>query len=316
MDKWALIGEMKDLLSRTGFYVSRIHRIRSISFDLVARRDSTLLIIKVLQNIDGLTYRDAEEMKLLADVLDGSVIVIAEKSSSGGLEDGVIYSRFGIPAMTFGTIKEYLENGDAPLVFTAPGGFYVHIDGQTLKRVREETGISRGELAEVAGVSRKAIQMYEEGMSTEVEAAISLEEYLGIPLVRPIDPFSYEVERSTPETEEPQPENPYYEIFISLDSKGYHVFQTLKSPFDALSERKKEVLLTNVGVYSRSMVKKAEIAREVSEIVEQDAVIFVRKEIKKESISGVPVITFNELMRSSLEELMELILERKKYENP
>ncbi len=312
MDKWALLERTKELLSKTGFYVSKIHRIRSISFDLVARRDSTLLIIKALQNVDALSYSDAEEMKLLADVLEGSVIVISEKSSSGPLEDGVIYSRMGIPVLTFETLKEYLEQGDAPLVFSAPGGFYVQIDGQTLRRVREETGISRGELAEVAGVSRKAIQMYEEGMSTEVEAAIALEEYLGVPLVKPIDPFSYDVERSPTHIEEPGIESPYYEIFISLDRKGYHVFQTSKSPFDALSERKKDVILTNVGVYGRTMVKKAEIVHEVSDIVEQDAAIFVRKEIKKENIGGVPVITFEELMRASLEELMELITERRK----
>ncbi len=312
MDKWALLEEINALLSRTGFYVSKIHRIRSISFDLVARRDDALLIIKALQNVDALSYGDAEEMKLLADVLNGSVIVISEKSSAGALEDGVIYNRLGIPIITLPTLKEFLEEGDAPLVFAAPGGFYVRIDGKRMKQVREERNISRGELAEVAGVSRKAIQMYEEGMSSEVEAAIALEEYLGIPLVKPIDPLSYEYERPDLKIAEPEKESPYYEIFITLDKKGYHVFQTAKSPFDALSERQEDVLITNIGEYSRTMVKKAEIVREVSSIAEQDAVIFVRKELKRECIRGVPVITLEELMKSSLEELMELLTERKK----
>jgi putative transcriptional regulator len=195
MDKWTLLEQVRDLLSRTGFYVSRIHRIRSISFDLVARRDDTLLIIKALQNVDSLSYSDAEEMKLLADVLDGSVIVLSEKSSTAPLEDGVIYNRMGIGVMTFETLREYLENGDAPLIFSAPGGFYVRIDGEVLKKAREERGISRGDLAEVAGVSRKAIQMYEEGMSMDIDSAISLEEYLGVPLVQPLDPFSRDFER-------------------------------------------------------------------------------------------------------------------------
>ncbi len=311
MDKWELLNQIYELLSKTGFYVSKIHRIRSISFDIVARRDNDLLILKALQNVDALSYRDAEEMKLLADVLEGSVLIISEKSSSGPLEDGVVYSRLGIPVLTFQTFKEFLEEGDAPLVFAAPGGFYVQIDGETLKGVRESRGISRGELAEVAGVSRKAIQMYEEGMSMEVEAAIALEEYLGVPLLIPLDPFSYEYEKPNVESTMPEKSSEYYEIFISLDRKGYHVFQTTKSPFDALSERQKKVLLTNVGNYSRTMVKKAEIAKEVSDIAEQDAVIFVREEIKKSNIVGVPVITLEELLKASIEELMELMMERK-----
>jgi putative transcriptional regulator len=313
MDKWALLNDIKALLSRAGFYVSKIHRIRSISFDLVARRDNTLFIIKALQNVDALSYGDAEEMKLLADVLGGTVIVVSEKSSSSPLEDGVVYNRMGIPVLTFNTIKDYIEEGYAPLVFAAPGGFYVKIDGQALKQAREASGISRGDLADVAGVSRKAIQMYEEGMSMEVEAAIALEEYLGVPLVLPLDPFSQDVDSRISERRiQPDEKNPYYEIFISLDRMGYHVFQTEKSPFDALSERKNDVLLTNVGEYSRTLVKKAEIVSEVSDIAERDAVIFVRKQIKRESIEGVPVITFEELMRASLEELMELLIERKR----
>ena len=145
----------------------------------------------------------------------------------------------------------------------------------------------------------------------DIDSAISLEEYLGVPLVQPLDPFSRDFERPVIQRTISDSTSPFYEIFISLDRMGYHVFQTEKSPFDALSERRKEVLLTNVGEYGRTLVKKAEIVKEVSDIAEQSAVIFVRKEIKRESIQGVPVITFEELLRSSLEELMELLTERR-----
>ncbi len=312
MDKWKLVEEARNLLSKAGFYVSRMHRLKRISFDIVARRDSTLLIIKVLQNVDALTHENTEEMKLLSDVLEGAPLVIAEKSSAGALEDGVIYSRMGVPIISYGTLEEYLKEGEAPLIFAAPGGFYTKIDGELLARARAERGISLGELASIAGVSRKAIQMYEEGMSAEVRVAISLEEFLRIPLIEPLDPFAYSNEERRDLEDLEIMDEFDRKVIEFLDLLGYNVFPTIKCPFDALTEREREVLLTNMGEYNRTMVKRAEIVKEVSDIAEQDAVIFIRKEVKRKEIMGVPVITMEELKKASFEELMLLIQERKK----
>lgn len=312
MDKWKLVEETRTLLSRAGFYVSRTHRLKGISFDIVARRDSTLLIIKVLQNVDALTHENTEEMKLLSDVLNGAPLVIGEKSSAGAIEDGVIYNRMGVPIISYRTLEEYLKEGQPPLIFAAPGGFYTKIDGELLARTRAEREISLGELASVAGVSRKAIQMYEEGMSAEVRVAISLEEFLQVPLIEPLDPFVY--------SNEERRELEYLDTVDEFDRKvieflgslGYNVFPTVKCPFDALTEREREVLLTNMGEYNRTMVKRAEIVKELSDIAEQEAVIFIRKEVKRKELMGVPIITIEELKKVSFEELMTLLQERKK----
>ena len=312
MDRWNLINRTRELLSKAGFYVSRPHNVRSISFDIVARRDDTLLIIKVLQNADALTHDNAEEMKLLAEVLNGAPLVISEKSSSGKLEPGVIYSRMGIPILSYDTLEEYLKEGEPPLIFAAPGGFYTRINGELLRKIRQEWGISLGELASIAGVSRKAIQMYEEGMSAEVNVAIALEEYLQVPLIEPLDPFVY--------TPKERVELERYDVLDEFDrmimeflgSMGYNVFPTIKCPFDALTEKERDVLLTNMGEYSRALAKKAEIVREVSDIAEQEAVIFLRHEVRRTDLKGVPIITLDELRDISFEDLINLIRERKK----
>ena len=46
-----------------------------------------------------------------------------------------------------------------------------------MKRLREERSISLGTLAEIAGVSRRTIQMYENGMGAMIDVAIRLEEF-------------------------------------------------------------------------------------------------------------------------------------------
>jgi putative transcriptional regulator len=312
MDRWNLINRTRELLSKTGFYVSRPHNFRSISFDIVARRDDTLLIIKVLQNADALGHENAEEMKLLAEVLEGAPLVIAEKSSSGRLQTGVIYSRMGIPILAYETLEEYLKEGEAPLIFAAPGGFYTRINGELLARVREEWGISLGELASVAHVSRKAIQLYEEGMSAEVNVAIALEEYLQVPLIEPLDTFVYTPKERIELERFDIMDDFDREIVDFLDSLGYHVFPTMRCPFDALTEKEREVLLTNMGEYNRALARNAEIVKEVSKIAEQEAVIFLRHEVRRKELKGVPIITFDELKNCSFEDLITLIEERKR----
>ncbi len=191
MGRRQLVDEVRDLLAKTGFYLSERHDRRGLSFDVVARRDDLLLLLKILQNVDAFSRSNAEELRLIATTLSGSPIVIGERSGSGSLEEGVIYSRFGVPIVSKQTFVDLFEEGVPPFMFSAPGGLYVRLDAEVLRTAREERGISLGALAEVAGVSRRTIQMYMDGMSATVDIALRLEEFLGESLVVPVDPFAY-----------------------------------------------------------------------------------------------------------------------------
>ena len=96
-DRDKLVARTRDTLAKCGFYVSDPHSLRSISFDFVARRDRQLLVVKALCNIDSLSSEDAEEMKVLSAMLGASPMVIGMHSSCADLEDGILYTRFGIP---------------------------------------------------------------------------------------------------------------------------------------------------------------------------------------------------------------------------
>src|SRR6266516_2537321 len=62
MKRDRLLEETREALAKTGFFLSRPHGERGLSFDLVARRDDTLLIVKVLQNVDALARETAHEL--------------------------------------------------------------------------------------------------------------------------------------------------------------------------------------------------------------------------------------------------------------
>src|SRR5207237_10221352 len=97
MKRDRVLEETRRGLAKTGFFLSRPHGERGLCFDLVARRDDTLLIVKVFQNVDGLSKGTAQELKTIARTLEGSPLVIGERSGAGPVEDGVIDGRCGVP---------------------------------------------------------------------------------------------------------------------------------------------------------------------------------------------------------------------------
>ena len=158
MSRAELIETARATLTKAGYEVSSVLNLRSICFDVVARRDDKLLIIKILSNVDAFSKDNAEEMKVLADALSASPMLIGERSSSGALESGIVYSRFDIPIISNETLMDYMIEEVPPLIFTAPGGMYVKLDNELLKQIREGSGISLGSLAQIAGVSdRKSV---------------------------------------------------------------------------------------------------------------------------------------------------------------
>jgi len=307
-----LIVEVRDVLAKTGFFLSDEHEGRGLSFDVVARRDEQLLLIKVLQNADALGKVGADELRLLATTLGGSPLVVGEHTGGGAMEEGVIYSRFGIPILSKHTFVDLLEEGVPPFMFSAPGGLYVRLDAEALRRARDERGVSLGTLAEVAGVSRRTIQMYLEGMSATVDIAVRLEEFLGEPLVLPVDPFAYSKETGKLLSSFEAFAQFERDVFEKLKSLGFDVFPTIRSPFEAMASRE-SLYLAGVPAKGETVEHKARIVANISQVVERDAVLFVEIHTRRQNIEGTPLIQRAELRKiQAPEEIEDLIDERGK----
>jgi putative transcriptional regulator len=307
-----LIARVRETLATCGFYVSEPHHLRSVSFDVIARRDDQLLIFKILSNIDSLSQGDSDDIRFLAVTLGGSPLIIGLHSSAAELEDGILYSRFGLPIISEGSFKELMLEGVPPLVYAAPGGLYVKIDGATLRRVREEKSISLGALAEAAGVSRKAIQMYEAGMGTMVEIAARIEEFLDQPVVLPLDPFEFTAEMAERLKALEAIDEQNQEIFKMLREIGYMVLPTRRCPFDAFA-REEDLLLTGIGPDQKLVERKARVVGNLSRVTEKKSVIIIRQESRVKAIEGTPLVSQDELRKADhTEDLMKLIQRREK----
>lgn len=312
-----LIEQVRAVMARAGFAVSERCDLRPVSFDLVARRDRDLVILKVLTNVDALSEAVAHEIKLLCKFLEGRPLLVGLRAGTGTLEDGVVYCRHDIPIVTPATLDEYVLGGQAPMVFAAPGGFYVHLDAAALRQARIERGMSLGVMASVAGVSRRAIQMYEEGMSASIDAAMRLEEFLDADLVRPLDPFtSFDPDRFEAVVGPAHAEVDPVEQLITrlLQGMGYEVRATKRSPFNALSTQQEHTFLTGMGADSPALRRRARIVHSVSRVIERPG-FFVVEQTTRTEMHGVPVVDRRELRRlADPESILELILERTRSE--
>lgn len=330
------IERIRAILESAGFYVSDAHSIRPTSFDLLARRDSLLLIVKVLKNIDALDPEEARRLHELSALFPASPLLVGQTSGAMELEAGVVYNRYGIPIVVEESLSDLLLKGLPPFLFSSPGGIFARIDGDRLRLLREARHLSLGALASVAGVSRRTIQLYEEGGGAEVGIVERLEAYLGEPIAMPIEiitratpPAGKRPDASDggdgappagPSSARARPHrtgDPVRDVvFHELGGMGWQVTVTIRCPFDAFTrspveeETEKHLLLTTVGSL-RSAHHRASVLQGLARVAEGHALFILREERDRRSIGGLPVMTIRELKRlQDRDELLETISER------
>lgn len=311
MSRDDLINTTRAILARAGFDISPALNLRSVCFDVVGRKAEMLLIIKILSNVDAFSRDNADEMKVLANALGASPVLIGERSSSGTLEPGIVYSRFGIPIISNETLADHVLESLPPFIFAAPGGLYVRLDSDLLKSIRESRGVSLGTLAETAGVSRRTIQMYESGMGAMIDAAIRLEEFLGVPIISPVDPFEYRREEQNNEHELSGEMRTESIILNRLLDIGFSVTPITRSPFDALTRNDKMIILTGLGNEDEKVIQKANIVSDISRLSGRHSVIIVERDRGLENIRSTAVVTKDEIKKmDDQSELTDIVLER------
>ncbi|MDY6775747.1 MAG: transcriptional regulator [Halobacteria archaeon] len=321
-----LVEETVKLLRQTGFDVSDTCNIRPKSFDVVARRSSIVVLVKVLSNIDGFDPHTADEMKRLSDHLDASSLIIGERTRDDEMEESVVYLRHGIPAVSLKTADDFFRHDLPPLVYMAPGGLYVSLNGDVLSEERKSEEMSLGQVAREIGVSRRSVSKYEDGMDATVDVALKLEEIFDKELTSPIDILSIEETEREDETDGAEDadidQNEVGEkervVFERLDSAGFRVLPTSKAPFRAVSRTRERdddgtTILTGISRYSKTMVKRAKLMSSISDVAGSSTEsLYVVETSERESIDDTAVLEREELeeIRGS-DELLEDVYERK-----
>ncbi|MFA4668470.1 transcriptional regulator [Pyrococcus kukulkanii] len=307
-----LANVVEKILKNIGFETARF-TFRGGCFDLVATRRLLLLFIKTLTNIDKFTEEQAEDLKKLAKLFRASPLLVGLKTKNLELEDGVVYERFGIYAITPGTLYSMFAEGEPPLIMAERGGFYVKIDGEKLRKLREERGYTLAELATYVGVSRKSLQRYEKGEAVvSLEVALRLEEIFDEALVKPVDVLRARLEDvslgSKPESKLEK------EVFEELHKLGMDVVKIRRAPFNAVGKEEDEEIKLLTGIDEKktsATLKRARLVSQITEFIGSEG-MFVLENARAEVISKIPVIPKRVLEDvRDVDELFEIIKELK-----
>lgn len=312
-----------ELLSNHGFETSNIYD-RSC-FDMIARRELILLLLKVLINVDGFNSQQAKEIKRLAKIFLASPLIVGFKSKTEPLEEDVIYERHGIPVVAMETLRNMVVDEVYPEVLADRGGYYVNIDGEILRDVRERENLSLKDLADIAHVSRETIYKYEHGMVRAYpETAMLLESILNMKITLSIDLFKAQEPELDHLKSESASETGKTSQEISKEPKeliklGFGVLPTFRTPFDAISKtnnqkEKENILLTNLekNRNKQTLKKMALNVKDLSDITQKEAVFIMESKRVLECIEGIPAVNTNEIGEmENCREFIRLLKERK-----
>jgi putative transcriptional regulator len=297
MSRSALVGNVIAMLEDAGFAVSDRCATRPKSFDVAARREQDLLLLKVLANVDAFDGVTGIEMRRLGAYLNATPLVFGLRSRSEELSPGVVYMRHGVPAISPDTAYELFVEGVPPMVYGAPGGVYVDVDGEVLADEREKQGWSLGELASELGVSRRTVSKYEDGMSASVEVAARLEDLFDAPLADPVAVLDAGEEVGGEEVPDEPSGHPDDEgLIVRLTRVGFDVYPTVRAPFKAVSEDtdEDESLLTGFSTFTETAEKRARIMSSVGEITHTRSVYVVEK-ARRDAVDGTALIERREI---------------------
>jgi len=287
--KPGILEKVSIYLLKKGFTIKSLTRT---AFDIVARKETTILLIKILEDANAVSEEYTREMNRISSYIGGSPLIVSEKAGDK-LQDNIVYSRFGIYTLNYNTFKNSIEN-KFPFVKRDHSGIKAQVIGDKLKEIREREGISLNEIARKVGVSKRMIQKYESGESeVSVNKALRLYRIFGHSVFDKINIFE------TPFKEKLETKSDVGKKYFKL---GFEAIDTKKVPFDVIAKKEKELILTQVGDKPKPGLDS------LSKLVDADRLTIYKKKRPKH----IPALTKKEFME--FEKARELIKFLKEFE--
>ncbi len=269
-------------------------------FDLIAKKNNTTLIIKVLTNIDSLRPNQANELIKLSDLFNATPLIIGEKTKIFKLKNTIVYERFGINTLTLTTLQNLIKE-QFPITKSFKGKEIVELDYVKLRNARKKLNLSYREIAEKTNTSIETIYRYEHGANATKTTAKKIEEILNEKIIKEIN-----VLKKT-KTNNHFNENTNDETLEKITKLGIKLSLFSHAPFKAVTKNK---ILIQKGKQKKEIIKKA-IELNKTNILSNNSLILTKK-IKTKTIYTIPLIEEQELdTLNKKKDLIELIKERK-----
>ena len=160
-----ILEKIDDLLKKANFETFMLdnfcNKKNKFCFDLLVKKNDLIFSVKVFTNIDNISAEIVNDIKSLSTLLKSKPLLIGIKNRYNELEDNTIYIREGLPFITLTTLENIIEKGLYPYILARRGGGIMFLNGNIMKFIREKQEISRKELSELLGVTKRTVCAYE-----------------------------------------------------------------------------------------------------------------------------------------------------------
>ena len=226
---------LKDANFETFILDNFTNKKNKFCFDLLVKKNDNVFSVKIFPNIDNLNADIIEDIKSLSLLLKSKPILIGIRNRYQELEDNTIYIREGLPFIALTTLENLVNKELYPYIMARRGGGVMFLNGNVMKHLREKHSISRKELSELLGVTKRTICAYEnESMRPSEAIANKISEILdNQDIFRKINLFewNFKFEIDKKETREEIDLNPFEShLHEVLDDIGISSYWYRKSP--------------------------------------------------------------------------------------
>ncbi|MEM0368193.1 MAG: helix-turn-helix domain-containing protein [Desulfurococcaceae archaeon] len=186
-----LVEEVLGIVKKANFRADLIlYPKESRSVDIVARSPSgnNVIVLKIVEDAKNLTRQEISDLRKIKLAYQTPTIIVAREHHGDLLDDDVVYYKHDNVVITPKTLETYLVKNEKPIVACIRGNYVLRINPNKLKERKEELKCSRGILADILGISKKAVYMYERGeMYISLDKGIRLASVLGEDVFEEID---------------------------------------------------------------------------------------------------------------------------------
>src|SRR3989338_239181 len=310
--KQDILEEVSIFLLRKGYILKSF---KQTCFDILARLDERILLIKVIEDANSLSHSAIEEMKVISSYLQASPVIISDKAHLE-LENNVVYTRHGVYTLNFASFKSAIDNR-YPFLQSNQAGITANINHSRFKHARELQGYSLNSLARKIGLSRKTVEKYEtKNSQLTLTNAVKVFNALGNAIFEKVDIFAANLPEKTTSVKSNfhvqtnsnyDPNLNASEISNKYSSLGFKAVQTHKAPFDVVAKLDKEIILTELG--DKKADRKTAQLQSISRIIGADnLIIYDRKKptlFKEELREDIPILKKDDFLE--FEKAKELI---------
>lgn len=298
-----LLEQTIQTLIRNGFSYQSFADSNSC-FDLIARKQNLVLVLKVLPNIDSLRPEHARDLKKITGVFNAHSLIIGERSKVFTLNPDVLYERYDLPVLSFEGFQQLLASR-LPTQRSFKGQNVVELDIERLRKEREARELTLKELSNQIGVSLESLHRYEHGSPAQLDVAEKLERVLHTRLIRGISVFK-PIEKETEEKNAPLTNS----VLDQLQDLGLKLSVFERAPLNAAATEH-NLLISHAE--TKQNVRKKALSMEKTQTILNYPGLIITNETKRMSMGNIPVLHSEDISTfSSAEDMMNSLKNRRK----